>query len=389
MWNEIKEKWDKLTPEKQRTMVVVLVVGLVIVVGSLGYNVSKSSRPAKAVEEKKKDISLEPKLLEKSLYRETQKELGKRDRKIADLEKQIEEIKKIKARIDADSKVKDTMKTSLKTNVPPLPELPKRISKYPPPPKIGESSAPEVIGGIEIVAGPPVTELESKKENKKKERGIVYLPPSFMEATLLSGLDAKTVKSAKANPELVLLRIRNLAVLPNRVKANLKGCFVIAEGYGSLADERASLRLVSLSCLAKNGQAIIDQKIKGFVVDEDGKIGLRGNVVSKMGSTVARSVLAGFFGGVGDSIQAASTTTSVSAFGATQTIEAGDVVTAGIGSGIAQGAKELQRFYLDLARQAMPVIEVGATKSVTLVISEGVELEIKDYCIGGSTKCKG
>jgi hypothetical protein len=35
----------------------------------------------------------------------------------------------------------------------------------------------------------------------------------------------------------------------------------------------------------------------------------------------------------------------------------------------------------------MPVIEVGATKTITLVVSEGVELEIKNYCVGGNENC--
>lgn len=33
----------------------------------------------------------------------------------------------------------------------------------------------------------------------------------------------------------------------------------------------------------------------------------------------------------------------------------------------------------DLFKQATPVIEVGAAKKVTVVISEGKELTIKDY----------
>jgi conjugal transfer pilus assembly protein TraB len=208
-----------------------------------------------------------------------------------------------------------------------------------------------------------------------------------MEATLLSGLDAPVVKEAKNNPVPVLIRIKNLAVLPNQLKANLKGCFVIAEGYGSLADERAHLRLVSLSCIAKNGQAVIDQKIKGFVVDEDGKIGLKGNVVSKMGAAVSRSALAGFFGGLGDGLRAAATAQSISPLGTTQTIKTDDIALGATGTGIASGFGELQKFYLELARQSMPVIEVGATKTITLVVSEGVSLEIKDYCIQGGENC--
>ena len=54
---------------------------------------------------------------------------------------------------------------------------------------------------------------------------------------------------------------------------------VIAEATGSLAKERAMVRLVSLSCLDQEGHAVIDQGVKGFVVDRDGKVGLGGRVV--------------------------------------------------------------------------------------------------------------
>ena len=69
-------------------------------------------------------------------------------------------------------------------------------------------------------------------------KDAIYLPPSFMEATLLSGLDAPVLKEAKSNPVPVLLRIKDLAVLPNRLKADLKGCFVIAEGHGDQPREQ-------------------------------------------------------------------------------------------------------------------------------------------------------
>ena len=158
----------------------------------------------------------------------------------------------------------------------------------------------------------------------------------------------------------------------------MKGCFIISEGHGSLADERAHLRITNISCLSKKGTAVIDQHVKGFVVDSDGKIGLRGRVVSKMGAIVARSVIAGFFGGIGDAIKAQTTSVSVSPLGQTQTINPNQVVQAGIGSGISTASQQISKFYLELAHQAMPVIEVGAVRDVTLVISEGTELEIKE-----------
>jgi conjugal transfer pilus assembly protein TraB len=242
------------------------------------------------------------------------------------------------------------------------------------------------LGDIAIVSRPggnPAAGNEGADKKKDAGMGSVYLPPSFMEATLLSGLDAPTTSEAKGNPVPVLLRVKMPAILPNSVKANLKGCFVIADGKGNLATERAELLLVSLSCLDRRGQAVVDQKIRGFVVDEDGKIGLRGRVVAKMGSMVARSMLAGFFGGAGDALKSSASTLSVSPLGTTQTVEPKDIALAGAGAGMSSGFKEIQKFYMELARQTMPVIEVGATKRVTLVISEGAHLEIKRTAKGG------
>ena len=120
---------------------------------------------------------------------------------------------------------------------------------------------------------------------------------------------------------------------------------------------------------SRKGQAVIDQKIKGFVVDSDGKIGLRGTVVSKMGSAIARSVLAGFFGGVGDAIKSETVTSSISALGTTQTLDSGNIAQAGLGSGLAQGAHALQTLYLALAKHIMPETVVVATRNCTLVDS--------------------
>jgi conjugal transfer pilus assembly protein TraB len=246
------------------------------------------------------------------------------------------------------------------------------VSSTGPPPPPEEIIA---VGDIGMISAPPSERVDDKK---KADGQRIYLPPSFMAATLLSGLDAPTSETAKGSPVPALLRIKDLAVLPNSVKADLKGCFVIAEGLGNLADERAHMRLVSLSCLTREGQSVIDQKIKGFLVDQDGKIGLKGKVVSRMGSTIARSMIAGFFGGLGEYVATQNTITSTSALGTTQTIDPNAALQYGAGSGLSSAFTDTQKFYLDLAKQALPVIEVGATKDVTLVIEEGTMLELQD-----------
>ena len=49
-----------------------------------------------------------------------------------------------------------------------------------------------------------------------------------------------------------------------------------------------------------------------------------------------------------------------------------------MGGGLSEGAQSLHDFYLSLAQQATPVIEVGAAKEITVIVSEGKELEIRE-----------
>ena len=74
-------------------------------------------------------------------------------------------------------------------------------------------SPPETeIGDIAIVShSGSGKSAKADADDKKKDVGdrSVYLPPSFMEATLLSGLDAPTTSEAKGNPVPVLLRVKD------------------------------------------------------------------------------------------------------------------------------------------------------------------------------------
>lgn len=425
--DRIKLIWDALSPKAKQKVVFFTAMGIIVVVATSAYWVRKGSAPApKAAPGKKDEVAMDPKLLEKSMYMEGQKEIARRDEKIAELSRQIDEIINEKKTMDEQGIPgkgsgpavppggKGTEKSSADGNrLPDLPPPPPpqgfaargvgggsttAYGTVPPPPGMPVSGPPgqpgivqarppvETFGEIEVVSHDLKSGKDGKgdgdKDKKKDPADHIYLPPSFMAATLLSGLDAPTSEGAKGNPAPVFIRIKDLAVLPNKVKANLKGCFVIAEGHGNLATERAELRLVSLSCLDRKDNAIIDQKIKGFVVDSDGKIGLKGTVVSKMGATIARSLIAGFFGGIGEAFKMSSATQAVSALGVTQIVDPNQVVKSGVGGGISTAASELQKFYLELAKQTMPVVEVGATKNITLIVSEGIELNIKEVKLG-------
>jgi conjugal transfer pilus assembly protein TraB len=250
----------------------------------------------------------------------------------------------------------------------------------PPPPPL------QFVGDIGVVADPVMAaqrgtapSTAAKPADSKKNGRRFFLPTSFMPAKLLTGLKAKTVESAKEDPEPMLLRIQAPAVLPNEVRAQLQGCFVIAHGYGSLASERVESRLVSLSCVDYEGRSVIEEEIKGILVDQDGVKGLAGHPVTKMGANLSRMFVAGLVEGAGDALNAATATTSISPLGQTSTIDTSQLGKAGVGKGISTAAGELSKIYAELVRQSSPVIEVGPSKSVSVLITEGVWLEVKDY----------
>lgn len=386
-----KDNWKNLDPDKKKKAVKALCIAGVLLFAMFAYQVR--SKPVPPMVKKPKPVSLldDATTLQKSLYKKSQREMKKRDQQMSDLKQRLDELVKREeeekgrevsmSKTDEQPRVEGMAEKSLQPVLPAFPPPPPgsiyptagAMSQIPP----GPPPPPEevvMIGEIGIVSVPVIEQAE----DKKKEQRTIYLPPSFMAATLLSGLDAPTAETGKGNPVPALLRIRNLAVLPNDVKADLKGCFVIASGYGNLATERANMQAVSLSCVTKEGKAVIDQKIKGFLVDQDGKIGLQGRVVSRMGSAIARSMVAGFFGGMGDYISSQNQILSTSPLGSTITTDPTEAAKYGMGAGLSTGFKEIQKFYLELAKQAVPVIEIGATKNVTLVIEEGTLLTLRD-----------
>jgi conjugal transfer pilus assembly protein TraB len=202
-----------------------------------------------------------------------------------------------------------------------------------------------------------------------------YLPSgTFTRAVMLAGLDAPTGGQAQRNPQPVLLRLADLAVLPNRFRANVKECFVVGAGYGDVSSERAYIRTEALSCVTRDGRAL-DIPVKGYVAGEDGKAGMRGRLVSKQGQILANALLAGVASGIGHAFQMNATTLSVSPLGATGTVDPDKQLQAGLGTGVGKALDRLAQYYISLADKVFPVIEVDAGRTVDVVITQGVALQ--------------
>ena len=368
----LRERFEQLTPAGRKTVIWSVLGVLLITLTVTGYH-ARSGRKHDQADSAGRDLRLEEDLMEKTIFREHRRKLEDLEGLVTTMQRELDRVAKERAVAQESAAKKE-----------PLPEIPdadtvaRARESFPPPVMPAEAmvAAPKErkkVGKITVVRNDTLA-----KDLGGQKRRTVYLPPSFMEANLLTGFDAATSGSSKNSPEPLLLRIKTPAVLPNDVKAELSGCFVVAEAVGRLDKERADVRLVSLSCLSNEGRAVIDTPVKGFVTDSDSKVGLSGRVVSRMGAATVRAIVAGLFEGAGDAFKAAATTTSTSALGSTATIDSSQVGKSALGTGLSQGAQTMSDFYLDLVKQTTPVIEVGAAKKVTVIVSEGKELEIRD-----------
>ncbi len=211
------------------------------------------------------------------------------------------------------------------------------------------------------------------------DEAAVYLPPgSLIRGVLISGVDAPTGLQSKRDPLPALIRIKHQAILPNRFKADVNECFLVVATTGDLSTERALMRGETLSCIRHDG-GVIDQVVDSFAVGEDGKNGLRGRLVSRNGSLVAKAAAAGFLEGLANiyrpiAVQGFQTSpTSDTLFQRPDTAEA--LESAGF-SGFSKSMGRLADYYIDMADQVVPFVEIDAGRQVESVLLKGVTLRL-------------
>lgn len=268
---------------------------------------------------------------------------------------------------------------------PPLPPPPGARSSAPaltPPPGAsaargaGAASAPlpPAILSVRIGAAEDAKKPAASKPSAAPPTLHNTLPTgSFARAVLLSGVDAPTGGLARTNPHPVLLRVMDLARLPNRYRGRIQECFVTAAAYGDLSAERAYMRLEKMSCVLKTSE-VLDLSVKGYVSGEDGKNGFRGHVVSKQGQLIARALFAGIASGLGSSIAQSYAQVSTSALGSVQSVDPSDVAQVGLATGVSNALEKVADFYIERANELYPIIEVDSARIGEIVFTDAVAL---------------
>ena len=176
------------------------------------------------------------------------------------------------------------------------------------------------------------------------------------------------------------MRVKREAVLPNYAAIDVRECFLVAAGFGQLSAERAMLRSENLSCVRQDGQ-VFETKLEAYVVGSDGKVGIPGRLVSKQGQMIAQSMIAGIFSGLGGAMNRTKVPAlNLSATGGPSLYESerlDSFAQGGIAGGIGTTSSMIARFYMDMAKESFPVVEVHAGAVGTVIVTRGANLPLK------------
>lgn len=228
---------------------------------------------------------------------------------------------------------------------------------------------------------------DSKKEKNTTTVGkeedntpSMDLMMGLVDATLVMGVDAPTnigTKNSDAKDPLpVLLSVSGEALIANNYRQDYKDCLILATATGNATTERAYLRLSKLSCVSQNGEKRIESDIEGWVVGEDNKTGLSGHLVTKSGTLILKGLMAGIAQSLAETASNADNYFTTAPNGQ-QVVSS--TAAEGFGNGAGSAFKTIADFYIEMAKDLYPVIEVRGGRQVQILIKGSKQVKEVPY----------
>ena len=226
-----------------------------------------------------------------------------------------------------------------------------------------------------------ISTVQSISAKQSKPRTLQnYLPAgSYVEAEIISSVDAGVGISAQSDARPVLLRLTDKA--KSRMyrgklqEIDIKGCTVTASAYGDLSSEQIFVRLDKLICSNQYNETI-ERDVEGYITN-NGKVGIRGTVVRREGDLLTKSFLAGLVSGAGNALTQSLNTPVLlpGGQGSKQNDEYRGIIMGGVSQGVGNSSSKLSEYYIQRAEQHQPVITVPGGIKVEAVFSKGVYLD--------------
>ncbi|MDP2860631.1 MAG: TraB/VirB10 family protein [bacterium] len=214
---------------------------------------------------------------------------------------------------------------------------------------------------------------EIKPDEKEAKRRSAYLPlGSFVKCTLLTGVYAPVNEN---NPLPVLFSVDEAFYGPNNTKIPLKGAFAIGKAVGDVVSKRAIIQIVSLSTVLPDGKVFEREANIGYLADDDGHLGIQGEVIYNTGRQMGLDFLSGFLAGGAEALSQAETSAVVGAYGQTSRNVTVNTGRYAMFSGLAKSAEGMSGYYQKQLEMMIPAVKIGSGKRAVFVVQKGVEIE--------------
>ena len=229
------------------------------------------------------------------------------------------------------------------------------------------SIAPEAVDADGLTSLFPEGEEELVKIPVEPARPkVAYISAGdSVQVELLTGVHART----DGDPYPVLFKLVGDVYGPDGSALPLGEARISARAQGSLIDHRAIIRLEDLNITLADGSRK-SVRVDGYVVGEDGIVGMEGLLIDPIGKTLAAAGISAGIQGLGQSLNNQSNT-SFSGGGISFSDSSQNA-----GGDAARGLTgELNRYIQERANLLVPVVKVLSGRKATVVFKQNVEID--------------
>lgn len=227
---------------------------------------------------------------------------------------------------------------------------------------------------------------ESQKE--EAENNSYHIMTGLSRAYMITGAYAPAFSSGEEEPLPVLLQAEGDILIANDDTASVDKCLLIGSARGNMNSKTADIRLVKISCSLNDGKNMVEGSINGWVIGENGIPGVPGELLHKNGAWLSQTFVAGFLQTFSDALSNTGTTQislggTTTSTGTSTTVPVGTAVTdnmkSSVGGGLSTVFGKLGDYYIKMAEQIFPVIEVKAGRTVNILLKGGETLTVQDF----------
>ena len=222
---------------------------------------------------------------------------------------------------------------------------------------------------------------EGETDAVRKRTVKNYVPSgTVVSAVVTGGADANAGVNGQGDTTPVVFQTLDNGLLPNGKASRLNNCTITAAVYGEVSSSRGVARTNRISCIFDDDE-IIDIPVEGTAFNF-GRNGIRGNTVIQNGQIVQMAGVASILSGGGSAAKSLTQTTSTSALGTTSSVNPEDALLNMLGEGVEGAGKTLADYYIKLAEQYHPIIELNPGNVVNIVFLKGFPLDavgIEEY----------